>query len=371
MTEAGPPVSPRQLQIGIVGLGFGARIHIPAFQADPRCAVMAVCASRPERAREIAQRLRISRAIERWQELVADPAIDIVAIATPPASQPEIAIAAFEHGKYVLCEKPLANTLDAARRVLAAAHRAGTAHAIDFEFPLIPSWERAKDLLDAGGIGRMRHAVISWQAETYASRTGLESWKTRPEEGGGVLNAFGSHVLYHVEWMLGRIRRISARLRATADGVANGAGEHGASLWLELLDGTPVSVSINSDARWGSGHRMELYGDAGTLRLENDSSDYVRGFRLLYGGPSDRVLHSIPASPEAQGSSGDGRLEAVTRFVRRFIDGILGAPSSYPSLEDGYRVQCLLDAARCSHESGTWIGINLPEAIPAQGTAFA
>jgi predicted dehydrogenase len=349
----------RQLAVGVIGLGFGERVHIPAFRADARCAVASVCAGRLERAAAAASRLGIPKAVERWEELVADPAIDVVAIATPPVLQPEIAIAAFRHGKHVFCEKPLAINADEAKRMLEAARRAGTVHAVDFEFPLIPSWEQAKAILDRGGIGRVRHAAVSWQVQTRASRMGMDSWKTRPEEGGGVLAAFGSHVFHYIEWLLGPIRRLSARLRGTP-GQHSGAGaETGMIVSLELRSGALVSVSISTDTPWGRGHRIELYGEAGSLRLENLSSDYVRGFSLRHESPqAERGSQEWREAP-GEARAEDGRVEAVARLTHRFLDRICGGPAGHPNLEDGYRVQCLIDAARASHASSSWTDVSL------------
>ncbi|UBF28451.1 Gfo/Idh/MocA family oxidoreductase [Kovacikia minuta CCNUW1] len=98
-----------KIQVGVVGIGFGQQVHVPAFQLDDRCQVQAICASTVERATEVAQRLKVDRALGNWQELVADPTIAAISIATPPAIQTEVAIAALTQGKAVFCEKPLAS----------------------------------------------------------------------------------------------------------------------------------------------------------------------------------------------------------------------------------------------------------------------
>src|SRR4051812_28044772 len=104
-------------RVVIIGKGFGQRVLRPAFKKDPRWKVAAV--------------------VSRDWESALDAAIDAVAIAVPPASQPPIAIAALERGLAVLCEKPLAASLDEAERI-AAQRRGGVPAMIDFELPEIP-----------------------------------------------------------------------------------------------------------------------------------------------------------------------------------------------------------------------------------------
>src|SRR5262245_379569 len=108
------------LRVGVVGLGYGRRVLVPAFQAHPRCQVVGVCGRRVDLARETAAELGV-RAYDSWRALIDDPHVDAVAVATPSDSHDTIAVAALERGKHVFCEKPLAASLDGARRMEAAA----------------------------------------------------------------------------------------------------------------------------------------------------------------------------------------------------------------------------------------------------------
>jgi predicted dehydrogenase len=347
----------RKLKVGVVGIGFGQQVIIPAFRADARCEVVALCAKTPERARRVADRLGVPRAHGDWREIVADSEIGAIAVAAPPLVQPAVVMAALARRKHVFCEKPLATSREAAAEMLAAARRSGMAHMVDFEFPEIEVWREAKRILDTGVLGRLRHGVVSWQVETYASRMGLKSWKTSPEEGGGTLNLFVSHIFYYLEWLLGPIERLTARLFALPGSRGEACGDTVAVLCVEGASGTPVSVSVSSNAFLGTGHRVELYGEEGSLILENPTSDYVSGFRLLHGvretGRLEAVHGEYPASPEK-----DGRVIAVGRLVERFITWAQDGIPSTPTLEDGYRIQCLLDVARRAHTAGAWMGMS-------------
>src|SRR5205807_5045630 len=147
------------------------------------------------------------------------------------------------------------------------------------------------------------------------------------------------HALYYLEWLLGPMRRLTARLVTDQIGA-----ESGADLWLESRGGVPVSVSIAANAFSATGHRLEIYGSEGSLVLENTTADYVQGFTL-------RITRreGAPAAEEKQTGHTirDGRVMAVGAIVRRFVDAIVadGGSKVTPNLSDGLRVQRLLDAA--------------------------
>jgi predicted dehydrogenase len=332
--------------IGIVGAGFGQQGHAPAFQASPDCEVRAICARPLESAQQAAQALGIPRATDDWRELVADPGIQALSLAVPPSLQVEIAIAAAQAGKHLFCEKPLALNVSQAQSILAAARQSRVVHAMDFLFPEIAAWRKARELLQASALGRIRHAALTWRVETYAYRAKADNWKTRATTGGGTLNNFASHTFYYLEWLLGRIARVSARLAPREDEV-----EARVDAWVEFAAGFSGTVSIAADAFLGCGHRVEVYGDSGTLVLDNPTSDYARGFKLFLGTRAAPRLAPVEAAGDD--SHADGRVYAVSRIAGRFIQAIRAGQAAAPSLEDGLRVQVLLEAARLADRTGS------------------
>lgn len=346
------------IRVGVVGIGFGQHVHVPAFRADARCQVTAICASTPERAARAAASLTIPLAFGDWRTMIEHPDIDVISIAVPPSVQPEIAISAIERGKAVFCEKPLAVSLAAAHEMNRAAERAGAANMVDFQFPETDEWRQAKTIVDTGGVGAVRHVAVSWNVETYSNRMRLTSWKADSEAGGGALYSFVSHTLHYLEWFAGQIRGLSARLsRAPGD---TRPADTLAILCAEFESGAVASVTVNSDAMLGSGHRVDIYGDAGTLVLDNNTRDYINGFSLRYGTRAAERLEVLSSSTPAQPEGQDGRIAATSRLVRRFLDscelGVRGAPS----FAEGLRVQSLLDMARRSNESGEWVWVQRP-----------
>ena len=207
--------------VGIVGCNYGRTVLLPAFRTDPRCEVVALAGSDGARTAELARAVEVARGFGDWRALIEDRAVTAVAVAVPPDLQPEVARHALDLGKPVFVEKPLAADLTAARGMVEAARRSGQPTIIDFNFPELPSWRRAKEILDSGALGRLRHVVVTWNVENQATRLRLKSWKTRAGEGGGgLLGNFVSHCFYYLEWFLGPIAGLGGRVFPLPDGDA-------------------------------------------------------------------------------------------------------------------------------------------------------
>ncbi|MFI5097378.1 MAG: Gfo/Idh/MocA family protein [Candidatus Acidiferrales bacterium] len=336
-----PPV-----RIAVIGTGFGQKVHVPAFRADDRCEVVAICAATPQSAARAAEQAGIPQAYGDVHEMLATAQIDAVSIAVPPAAQPQLVIEAAKAGKHVFCEKPLATEREAAAEALAAVERAGVTHAIDFIFPEISSWQRARSVLREGKLGKLRHAALTWRVETYAFAAGLDSWKTQSQCGGGAVNNFLSHSLYYLEWLLGPFARVAAQI-LPRDSRRNARVD----AWFETESQCSVTASIANDAFLGSGHRLEIYGERGSLVLSNTTNDYITGFTLSVGTRESRSLSTELSEPP---SGADGRIEAVSKIARRFLDAILSGTPVTPNLAHGVRVQHLIAKVCAADETGTW-----------------
>jgi predicted dehydrogenase len=332
------------IRIGVVGIGFGQHVHVPAFRRDVRVRVDAICASGEARAAAVAERLSIPRVYGDWRAMVDDPELDGLSLSVPPHVQAEVALATVRAGKHLFAEKPLATCTAEAKAIVDTAKATGSVGAVDFEFRVTPAWLKAKEIIERGQLGRLRRVFMSWRIETFAYRTNQRTWKR--DASGGVLNLFVSHSFDSVEWLFGRVRRLAARLEP-----ATGADAR-AEVWLELEDGLHVSISAAADLAGGSGHRVEVYGDDGALFLENISNDYIAGFTAkTVSRKGQATVIELPQAPPGE----DGRVTAVAEVVRRFVDAIESHGPMRPGLEDGLAVQRLVDLARDAHRSGTWL----------------
>ncbi|MET4261091.1 putative dehydrogenase [Bradyrhizobium sp. S3.12.5] len=341
------------IRIGIVGCNYGRLVHLPAFRLDRRCEVVALAGSNVARTAELARAANIPFSFGNWTDLVEHPDVDAVTIAAPPSLQPAIAIRALELCKPVFAEKPMAADLAGAEAMARAALTSGRTTMVDFNFSAILAWRKAKTLLDEGAIGRLRHVAVNWNVENYGTRMRIKNWKALGEVGGGALGNFVSHSFYYLEWLCGPITRLSARLSGLPD---EPAMETNASVSMAFQSGAAGSLAMSCASYLGSGHRLEFYGEDGTLTLINETPDYMRGFRLsLARRPATALALFEVDDPVDRSFPEDGRIAPVSRLAAGFLDAIEQGRRAVPGFAEAYRVQALLDAARRANNGGCWL----------------
>jgi predicted dehydrogenase len=349
--------------IGIVGCNYGRLVHLPAFRLDPRCEVVALAGRDDARTAELAKASHIPLAFGRWEQLVEHPDVGAVCIATDPTLQPQIAVRALELGKPVFAEKPMAADLAGAQRMVRAAEASGQATMVDFNFCEVVSWTKAKSLLDEGAIGRLRHVEVNWNVENYSTRMRLKNWKTNGAEGGGVLGNFVSHCFHYLEWFCGPIAGMSARVSGLP---GEPDIETNAGLNMTFRLGAAGHLAMSCASYLGSGHRIEFYGEEGTLTLVNETTDYMRGFRLMLGQRPATAMSAIGVVDDVDRQfPSDGRIAPVSRLAARFLDEIQRGASAKNGFREGLRVQALLDKARRANELGHWLDIE-PENLESR-----
>ena len=341
------------IRLGIVGSNYGRIVQLPAFRTDPRCEVVALAGSDAARAAEAARAENVPKGYGDWRALVEDKNVQAVAIATLPSLQAQIAIRALELGKPVFAEKPMAGDLAGARAMLKQATASRLPTMIDFNFHQIMAWQRAKQMLDAGAVGALRHVTVHWHVESRALQMRMRNWKTVGDDGGGVLGNFISHCFHYLEWFVGPLAGLSARISGLPD---DPKLETTVAMALVFKSGPLVSLSMSCASFLGIGHRIEFFGEDGTLVLHNLGADYMRGFDLSHakrGGALERIAVTDPIDAQYP----DGRIAPVSRLANKFFDAIEKGSPATPGFAEGYRVQTMIDAARRSHEQGKWIDV--------------
>ncbi len=147
-------MSGAKLRVAVLGAGAWARhAHIPGWQRDPRCEVVALCDVEIERARDFAHTFGIPEATDDWQATVARPDVDVVDVVTPSHTHFELSWAALSAGKHVLCEKPVAYDFRETLRAAALAREKGLKTKLGFTFRYIPGVQYARAMIDEGFVG--------------------------------------------------------------------------------------------------------------------------------------------------------------------------------------------------------------------------
>jgi 1,5-anhydro-D-fructose reductase (1,5-anhydro-D-mannitol-forming) len=186
---------------GIVGPGRIADSEIaPAINASPHGVLHAVVSRDQGRADAFAARHSAARALTSFDELLADPQVDAVYIATPNAQHADQVVAAAQAGKQVMCDKPLALSVADARRAVAACEQAGVRLGITFQTRFHDNFGRFQQVIQDGTLGDIR--VV--QVEMSSGRTLLKGWRTDPALAGfGTINNIGVHAFDLIRYLLG------------------------------------------------------------------------------------------------------------------------------------------------------------------------
>ncbi len=214
----------KRISIGIIGTGWMGSVHCRAyrevqvrFPESGIAADLVACADHlPGRAAAEAQRLGIARSTEDWRELLADPSIDAVSIATRNDSHAEIAIAAAEAGKHIFCEKPVGRTPEETAAIAAAARRSGVVTFVGFCYRWVPLVRYAAKLAASGRLGRILHYRGVFIAAYGAPAEAFRTWRYVSEQSGyGVLGDLMTHVVDMATVLAGPISEVSSHKRLT------------------------------------------------------------------------------------------------------------------------------------------------------------
>ena len=347
-------------RVGIVGMGFGQKVHAPGFFAHDRFELVAVAGARPHSADALA-RATGARAYDDWRELVRDADVDVISVATAPHMHAPVALAAIERGRNVLLEKPTALDAREAGAIAEAARDAGVVGAIVHEFRFRPERLAVYEAIRRGDLGRVLAVhVTAHMAGLAGMAKAPVNWLFRSETGGGFLGAIGSHAVDAVQWWVGEeivrawgdLRSVAAVRPSTAGGDERVTAEDSYVMVLHFASGA-VGTLVSSLAGAGFGERWEVLGERGAIRVE--------GSRVLLapagqGEPRELALgEALPESPAVPGGSPDARTPPFLRLLDRYaraLDGDEAARGEIAGLDQGLRVQRVLDAVRLASATG-------------------
>ena len=210
------------LNIGLVGCGFMGRTHSNAFarvnqffELDTRPVLKAVCARNPASAKAFALNWGYESFETDWRDLVRREDIDLIDIASPNDTHAEIAIAAAEAGKMVMCEKPLGRNVSETQRMVAAVEAAQRPNMVWYNFRRVPAVALAKHLIDEGRLGRVFHYrakfLQDWTISADLPQGGAALWRLDASvAGSGVTGDLLAHCIDTAMWLNGPIDNVTA-----------------------------------------------------------------------------------------------------------------------------------------------------------------
>jgi myo-inositol 2-dehydrogenase / D-chiro-inositol 1-dehydrogenase len=249
------------VKVGIIGSQFAADLHAAAFQkSGGEAGVVAVASPTPGNADALAKKYGIARVFLDYREMLKESDIEMVTIAAPNYLHAQMALDCAQAGKHIVCEKPLAMTVEEAEEMIDAARRHGVLLMYAEELFFTPKYAKAKEMADAGAFGKI-HLVK--QSEMHSGPHNAWFWDV-DRSGGGAFMDLGCHGIAFCYWFLGRpaIKSVYCEMGTLVHGDKT-QGEDQSLCILEFENGA-IGLVENSWARLGGmDDRMEVYGDAG------------------------------------------------------------------------------------------------------------
>ncbi|WP_374007963.1 Gfo/Idh/MocA family protein [Leifsonia sp. LS-T14] len=389
MTEKKP-----RLRVAMIGYGFMGAAHSQGWRTAPRFfdlpaePVMATIVGRDgARVEDARERFGWDRAETDWRRVIDDPAIDIVDICTPGDSHAEIAIAALEAGKHVLCEKPLANTVEEARAMAAAAERAaarGIRSMVGFSYRRVPAIGFARSLIQQGRLGAIRQVRALYLQDWLRDENGPMTWRLdKAAAGSGSLGDIGAHAVDLVEHLTGsQLTTVSGTLATFVEerpllgetvGLSGTASEQrgrvtvdDAAWFTARLEGGSASGAFGAfeATRYATGRKnslqIEVSGSRGAIAFDLEAMNELQFYDATAPAGEQGFTRIIVTEPEHPYMANwwptghaIGYEHAFSHEVVDFVTAVADGTDPEPSFADGLHIQSVLDAVQRSAASGS------------------
>ena len=370
-----------RLGVGMVGYSFMGRSHSiawrtlnPAFEVEHDIDMAAIVGRDTQKVQAAADKLGWRTYETDWNRLVQRDDIDIVDVCTPGGLHAEVSIAALQAGKHVICEKPLANTVDEAVAMTEAAERAaasGIRSMVAFNYRRVPAAAFARQLVAEGKLGAIRHVRAVYAQDFLTDPQAPMMWRLKKEQAGsGALGDIGSHIVDLTQFVTGeRITGVSAltetfvKQRPLADGSGtDSVTVDDAALFIARLSGG--AVASYEATRFATGRRnalrFEINGEHGSIAFDlerlNELELYLAGDEGTEQG-FRRVLVTEGDHPYLAAWWPPGHIlgweHTFTHEAYDFVTAIERGTDPAPSFADGLAVQRVLDAVLRSAENGS------------------
>ena len=383
-----------QLRVAMIGYGFMGAAHSQGWRTAPRFfdlpaePVMSVIVGRDAaRVEDARRRFGWQRAETDWRAVIDDPEIDVVDICTPGDSHAEIAIAALDAGKHVLCEKPLANTVAEAEAMTAAAERAaarGIRSMVGFSYRRVPAIGYARSLVQEGRLGAIRQVRALYLQDWLRDENGPMTWRLdKAHAGSGSLGDIGAHAVDLIEHLTGsQLGAVSGTLTTFVEErplLGEGVGLSGtastergkvtvddAAWFTARLEGGEADGAIGAfeATRYATGRknalRIELSGSRGAIAFDLEEMNELQFYDATAPAGEQGFTRIIVTEPEHPYMANwwptghaIGYEHAFSHEVVDLVTAIASGTDPEPSFADGLHIQRVLDAVERSAADGS------------------
>jgi predicted dehydrogenase len=373
----------KPLNVGMIGYGFMGRAHSNAyrkvnnfFDIDYRPVLKAACARSLDKVKPFADKWGYESVETDWRKLVERKDIDLIDICTPNNTHAEIAIAAAQKGKMILCEKPLAMNGPEGLKMVQAVEKAKIPNMVWYNYRRIPAVTLAKKLIDEGKLGRIFHYrakfLQDWTISPELPQGGTGLWRLDvAAAGSGVSGDLLAHCIDTALWLNGSMDRLSAMTETfikerkhNLTGKMEKVGIDDACAFLARF--TNGSLATFESTRYARGHKalytFEVNGEQASVfwdlhdlhRLQyfdHRDQGLTRGWRSIHVTDGDHPYMGHWWVPGLQ----IGYEHSFVHQVADFLEGVAHGKPAQPDFRDAYRTQLVLDAILQSAGTGKWV----------------
>lgn len=386
----------KTLRVGMIGYRFMGKAHSNGWRQAPRffpleaeLEMHTICGRQPEGVETAARELGWKNASTDWKEVIENPEIDVVDINTPNDSHAEIAIAAANAGKHVLCEKPLALTVGQCREMLDAAEKNGVVHMVCHNYRRIPAIAHAKKMIEEGALGELFHYRARYAQDWIIDPNFPLVWRLQKGvSGSGAHGDINAHIIDLGRYLVGEFAEvcglmntfINQRPLENAAGKGDGlGGVAGATKMGEVtVDDAAIFIGrfengalANLEAtRFALGRKnniaIEINGSQGSLFFDFEDMNRLKFFDNRQ--PEDRQGFSDILVTQPGGTHpyvGQwwppghilGYEHTFVHTLADFVNAVVAGQAIQPTFEDGLKNQRVLEAVEQSANSKQWTAV--------------
>ena len=372
----------KTLNVGMVGYGFMGRTHSNAFsqvphffQLEHKPVLKTICARSADKAQSFADQWGYESSTTDWRRLIDDKSIDLIDIASPNDTHMEIAIAAAEAGKMVMCEKPLGRNAAESAKMVEAVERAKVANMVWYNYRRVPAVTLAKQLIDEGRLGKIFHYrakfLQDWTISKDLPQGGQGLWRLDVGvAGSGVTGDLLAHCIDTAMWLNGGISSVTGMTETfikerhhNITGKTEKVGIDDASLFLSRFENG--SLGSFEATRYARGHKalytLEINGEHASIfwdlhdlhRLQyfdHRDEGRTRGWRSVHITDGDHPYMNKWWVPGLQ----IGYEHTFIHQAADFIEGIETGKPAAPTFRDALATDLVTDAVLKSAQTGQW-----------------
>lgn len=375
----------KPLNIGLVGYGFMGRTHSNAykrvndfFDLEYRPVLKAVCGRDQENARAFADKWQYESVETDWHKLIERDDIDAVDICTPNNTHAEIAIAAAQAGKMVLCEKPLAMDVEQGEVMVQAVEDAGVANTVWYNYRRVPAVSLAKQLVDDGRLGKIYHYranfLQDWTISEDLPQGGAALWRLDvAAAGSGVTGDLLAHCIDTAIWLNGSIHDVTAmtetfvkeRMHSLTGKVEKVGIDDACAFLCHFKNG---SLGLFESTRYARGHKalytFEINGEHASIRwdlhdlhrleyFDHRDESIVRGWRSVHVSDGDMPYMDKWWVPGLQ----IGYEHTFVHQVADFLENLASGKPTQPTFRDALETQRVCQSVLASAKSHQWVEV--------------